>query len=100
MGEKWRRVDDEEDDDEVHLSKGGGLTATTVAATVGGGAPQGSPILAGGGVGAPLGGSSSPTPTEPWIGEGMGGSPPFLCLDGRRIMERVALWPAAGGPPA
>ncbi|KAK9116825.1 hypothetical protein Sjap_015772 [Stephania japonica] len=43
------------------------------------------------GVGAPLGGSSFPTPYKPWRGEERGGSPPFLLLDGGRTGGR---WPS------
>ncbi|KAK9110589.1 hypothetical protein Sjap_018649 [Stephania japonica] len=42
-------------------------------------------------MGAPLGGSSFPTPYESWRGEEMGSSPPFLRLDGGRTGGR---WPS------
>ncbi|KAK9145370.1 hypothetical protein Sjap_005273 [Stephania japonica] len=47
-----------------------------------------------------FGGASSPTPYEPWRGEGRGGLPPILRLDGSRTGEAMAHWPAARGPPA
>ncbi|KAK9123452.1 hypothetical protein Sjap_013054 [Stephania japonica] len=81
-----------------HQGKGGGLTATA-AADVDGGAPTRVPYLRWRGVGAPLGDSSSPTLYEPWSGEGRGGSPPFLRLDGGWTGEAVALWLATGCPP-
>ncbi|KAK9109711.1 hypothetical protein Sjap_017771 [Stephania japonica] len=75
--------------------------AAAAAAVVGDGAPIKEPHLrqTRGGWEPPLGGSSSPTPYEPWRGEGRGGSPPFLCLDGGRTGEAVVHWPVARGPP-
>ncbi|KAK9154082.1 hypothetical protein Sjap_001562 [Stephania japonica] len=79
--------------------KGGDLTAAAAAATaVVSGGPQGSPILTGEGVGAPLGGSSFPTPYKPWRGEEKGGCHPSSAST-TAGQGAVALWPTAGGPP-
>ncbi|KAK9109026.1 hypothetical protein Sjap_017086 [Stephania japonica] len=77
--------------------KGGGLIAA--AAAVGGGVPSREPHLRRKGVGSPIRRLLLPHPYEPWKGEGRGGLPPFLRLDGGRTGEAVAHWPAAGGPP-